>query len=94
MPLQNTSLYICSNGKYVVHGLFTIIQNLLTIRSIIKIFKLPNHMLTMMEVRLFADFALGHYPKVLLLSLCLTKYLFRARLQFNLHYQLLFNGYI
>ena len=27
MLLQNTSLYICSNSKYVVHGLFKIIQN-------------------------------------------------------------------
>ena len=26
MFLQNTSLYICSNSKYVVHGLFKIIQ--------------------------------------------------------------------
>ena len=25
--LQNTSLYICSNSKYVVRGLFKIIQN-------------------------------------------------------------------
>ena len=27
MVFQNTSLYICSNSKYVVHGLFKIIQN-------------------------------------------------------------------
>ena len=27
MHLQSTSLYICSNSKYVVHGLFKIIQN-------------------------------------------------------------------
>ena len=27
MLLQNTSLYICNNNEYVVHGLFTIIQN-------------------------------------------------------------------
>ena len=27
MLLQNTSLYICSNSNYVVHGLYTIIQN-------------------------------------------------------------------
>ena len=27
MRLQNTSLYICSNSKYVVHGPFKILQN-------------------------------------------------------------------
>ena len=27
MLLQNTSLHICSNSKYVVDGLFKIIQN-------------------------------------------------------------------
>ena len=27
MLLQNTSLYICNNNEYVVHGLFKIIQN-------------------------------------------------------------------
>ena len=27
MLLQNTSLYIYGNSKYVVHGLFKIIQN-------------------------------------------------------------------
>ena len=40
MLLQNTSLYICSNSKYVVHGLFKIIQNYVNnkIRSIMKNF--------------------------------------------------------
>ena len=27
MRLQNTSLYICSNSKYNVYGLFKILQN-------------------------------------------------------------------
>ena len=27
MLLQNTSLYICSNSKYVVQGIFKIIHN-------------------------------------------------------------------
>ena len=40
MLLQNT-LHICSNIKYVVHGLFKI--NQLTISSIIEIFQFHNH---------------------------------------------------
>ena len=32
MLLQETSLYICSNSKYFVHGLFKIIQNYVNIK--------------------------------------------------------------